>query len=330
MLCADARHDVLSWYHSHQRKLPWRANKDAWSILLSEVILQQTQVSRGTLYWQKLLHAFPSVEAMADASVDEVLKIWEGAGYYSRARRLHGLSLKVMQPVEDGGYGGQLPTTYAGWLDLPGIGPYTAAAIASIAHGEPVACVDGNIRRVMARLTANPSPSPNEVMAWAQASLDHDNPGDWNQALMELGATVCMPKKAQCAVCPLQQTCHGRAQALSYPSAKPQKVQRVEWFTVVRFATDSHPVLVQRSNEGLFGGLWGPVYEEKKTELDPKAVYCGQVQHGLSHRDILVDVYTLEEKRTQRGVDPKSVAISSLDQKVLNVAQASRQAIGHD
>ena len=150
MLSSEDQHALLNWYDQHQRDLPWRHTRNPWHILLSEILLQQTQVSRGLVYWTRMVEAFPTVVSMAKAPVDAVLKAWEGAGYYSRARRLHALSQRVMLPSHEGGFDGELPSTYDELLSLPGIGPYTAAAVASIAFDQPVACVDGNIRRVMA------------------------------------------------------------------------------------------------------------------------------------------------------------------------------------
>ena len=153
----------MAWFAEHQRNLPWRATKDPWAILLSEILLQQTQVSRGIVFWQRLYSRYPTVAQMASSTEEEVLHLWQGAGYYSRARRLFQLSKRVCESSEHGGFDGVLPTDSKTLQTLPGIGPYTAAAVASIAHGEAVACVDGNIRRVMGRQTANENPSPNFV-----------------------------------------------------------------------------------------------------------------------------------------------------------------------
>ncbi|DAC58072.1 MAG TPA: A/G-specific adenine glycosylase, partial [Candidatus Poseidoniales archaeon] len=140
MLTSHDQQALLAWYDRHRRDLPWRRTDDPWHILLSEILLQQTQVSRGLVYWQRMVDAFPTVEAMARVGVDAVLKAWEGAGYYSRARRLHALSQRVMLPEAKGGFNGELPGSYDDLLSLPGIGPYTAAAVASIAFQQPVAC----------------------------------------------------------------------------------------------------------------------------------------------------------------------------------------------
>ena len=166
------RKALLSWYREIQRPLPWRLEPSPWSILLSEILLQQTQMERGIAYHAKLLKRFPTVQSMAKSSVDEVLHLWQGAGYYSRARRLHALALDVMEL-----HGGVLPNDYEGLLQLPGIGPYTAAAIASIAFKQPVACVDGNIRRVMARQTNQEEPSMKQVQTFADTHLVSESPG---------------------------------------------------------------------------------------------------------------------------------------------------------
>ena len=142
---------LLAWFAEHQRDLPWRALSDPWPILLSEILLQQTQVSRGVVFWQRLFDRYPTIQSMAESTEEEVLYLWQGAGYYSRARRLFQLSKVVCSPVDEGGFDGVLPTAAAQLESLPGIGPYTAAAVASIAHGESIASVDGNVKRVMAR-----------------------------------------------------------------------------------------------------------------------------------------------------------------------------------
>ena len=212
---------LLAWYRRVQRPLPWRLNPSPWSILLSEILLQQTQMERGISYHAKLLERFPTLQAMAESDVDEVLHLWQGAGYYSRARRLHALSRQV---VED--YDGVLPSEYEELLELPGIGPYTAAAVASIAFSRPVACVDGNIRRVMARQTNQEDPSPQQIQSYADEQLLESAPGDWNQAMMELGALVCKPRRPACKECPVVDTCLGRSRADVLPLAKTTKKKK--------------------------------------------------------------------------------------------------------
>ena len=247
------REALLSWYREIQRPLPWRLEPSPWSILLSEILLQQTQMERGIAYHAKLLKRFPTVQSMAKSSVDEVLHLWQGAGYYSRARRLHALALDVMEL-----HGGVLPNDYEGLLQLPGIGPYTAAAIASIAFKQPVACVDGNIRRVMARQTNQEEPSMKQVQTFADTHLVSESPGDWNQAMMELGALVCRPRNPSCEDCPIANSCKGSLRAHELPRPRKSKKKIVEYTCIVRIDSEGFPELHQRPNTGLFAGLWGP------------------------------------------------------------------------
>jgi len=304
----------MAWFAEHQRNLPWRNTSDPWAILLSEILLQQTQVSRGIVFWQRLYSRYPTVEEMASSTEEEVLHLWQGAGYYSRARRLFQLSKRVCENSENGGFEGVLPTDSKTLQTLPGIGPYTAAAVASIAHGEAVACVDGNIRRVMARQTADENPSPNLVQDWADRSLWKADAGNWNQALMELGATLCMPKRPNCAQCPIQSSCLGMAEPIRYPAPKVRSKKRVDLMCILRLDTNGLPELVQRGSTGILEGMWGP---EMGESLDVAALsYLGEVHHVLSHRDMHIRVW---KGTVETGVDPKSVPLSSLDMKILRL-----------
>tara|TARA_B110001452_G_scaffold10279_1_gene8660 strand:+ start:38 stop:994 length:957 start_codon:yes stop_codon:yes gene_type:complete len=309
---------LLAWYAETKRDLPWRHTSDGWKILLSEILLQQTQVSRGIDYWHKLVKRFPTPQSMADAELDEVLLLWQGAGYYSRARRLHALSRQVCLPSNEGGYNGVLPTTSIQLLRLPGIGPYTAAAVASIAYGEPVACVDGNIRRVMARQTKTVNPTVKEVEHWAEMNLFKADAGDWNQAVMELGATVCTPKRPQCDNCPIGPSCSGQHNALAYPKPKKLKRKRLDLMCELRYDPSGLPLLVQRGEKGILAGLWGPRMAEH-IEVD-SLKFIGEVKHVLSHRDIFVQVWL---GTCPQGLDPATVALSSLDQKILALAHGN-------
>jgi len=305
---------LMAWFAEHQRNLPWRNTSDPWAILLSEILLQQTQVSRGIVFWQRLYSRYPTVEEMASSTEEEVLHLWQGAGYYSRARRLFQLSKRVCENSENGGFEGVLPTDSKTLQTLPGIGPYTAAAVASIAHGEAVACVDGNIRRVMARQTADENPSPNLVQDWADRSLWKADAGNWNQALMELGATLCMPKRPNCAQCPIQSSCLGMAEPIRYPAPKVRSKKRVDLMCILRLDTNGLPELVQRGSTGILEGMWGP---EMGESLDVAALsYLGEVHHVLSHRDMHIRVW---KGTVETGVDPKSVPLSSLDMKILRL-----------
>lgn len=326
MLTSQQQQRLLSWYDVNKRDLPWRQTNDPWAILVSEILLQQTQVSRGRVYWHRMMERFPTVASMAIAPVDDVLKAWEGAGYYSRARRLHALSQTVVASVAEGGFGGALPRTFDALLTLPGVGPYTAAAVASIAFEQAVACVDGNIRRVMARITAQEDPAPGAVQAWADASIVGARPGDWNQALMELGATVCTPKRVGCHQCPLYDGCEGSSSPESYPRPKPKRVKKTVLTAYVEWAQDGHLVLHQRPSTGLFSGLWGPIYREGTFPVEDGSVACGAVSHKLSHRDMTVHVVAITTSKQLHGTRREDVALSSLDEKVLKAARKGTMA----
>lgn len=198
---------IREWYEKNRRELPWRETHDPYRVWLSEVILQQTRVDQGLGYYRRFLEAFPNVDALARASEDEVLKLWQGLGYYSRARNLHQAAREIMAER-----GGALPEDYEGWLKVKGVGAYTAAAIASICFGEPRAVVDGNVSRVIARIhgvetPVNSSAGAREIAALAGGMLDRSDPGTHNQAMMEFGALQCIPRDPGCPVCPVQVQC---------------------------------------------------------------------------------------------------------------------------
>lgn len=300
---------LLDWYKRNKRPLPWRLDPSPWSILLSEILLQQTQMERGIEYHERLMKRFPTLSSMARASVDDVLLLWQGAGYYSRARRLHALSIEVVETNE-----GALPKTYEELLKLPGIGPYTAAAVASIAFSEPVACVDGNIRRVMARQSNQEEPSAKDVQRFADKHLAIDAPGEWNQAMMELGALVCKPRKPLCNQCPVTESCRGRSRPHELPRPKSTKKTTVEYNCIVRIDEDGAPELQQRPQTGLFAGLWGP---EMGTDLETTGCeFVGTVRHLLSHREMIVSVW---KTVGSNGVNPETVALSRLDRRILGL-----------
>ncbi|HKW62107.1 MAG TPA: A/G-specific adenine glycosylase [Candidatus Acidoferrum sp.] len=201
---------LLAWFRQFRRDLPWRRTRDAYCVWLSEIMLQQTRVAAVIPYYERFLKRFPNVRALAGAHEDEVLRLWSGLGYYSRARHLHKAAKKIV-----GEHGGRFPSHLEDVLKLPGIGNYTAAAILSIAFGQKQAVLDGNVARVLARLGAvrgdlRESGRWQELQKCADAYLEPKAPGDWNQAMMELGATLCSPKSPQCLLCPVGQFCKGR------------------------------------------------------------------------------------------------------------------------
>jgi len=218
---ATFRKQLLGWFRQFRRDLPWRRTKDPYRIWLSEIMLQQTRVAAAVPYYERFLERFPGVPALAAAPQQEVLRLWSGLGYYRRARNLQKAAQQIVAK-----HGGQFPARWDDALALPGIGTYTAAAILSIAFGEKQAVLDGNVARVLARLGAihgdiRESRRWQELQASADGLLEPKSPGDWNQAMMELGATLCIPKSPQCLLCPVAQFCEGRR--LGIAESLPEK-----------------------------------------------------------------------------------------------------------
>ncbi|MBA2660883.1 MAG: A/G-specific adenine glycosylase [Bradymonadaceae bacterium] len=256
------RADLLGWYDEHQRALPWRGSEDPYAVWVSEIMLQQTQVATVIAYYERWMVSFPSVEALAEATSDEVLEAWAGLGYYRRARALHAGAQLVV-----GEHAGKLPSDLAGLRSLPGVGAYTAGAIASIAFGQVEPLVDGNVARVLSRLWAlsdDPKSGSGARALWEIAAglVDPARPGDFNQALMELGATVCSPKSPACLICPLREACEGYSsgQPTDFPPAQIRVRQKpVGARTAIVQAgigEQARYLIVQRPADGLLGGLW--------------------------------------------------------------------------
>ena len=251
---------LLAWYDIHRRILPWRAaygeSVDPYAVWLSEVMLQQTTVTTVTSYYDNFLIRWPQVGDLAAASLDDVLHAWQGLGYYSRARNLHKCAQVVCAE-----YGGRFPDTEIKLRSLPGIGRYTAAAIAAIAFGRKATPVDGNIERVMARLYAVAEPLPKskpQIRAHAEALTPMQRAGDFAQALMDLGATVCKPRSADCGCCPLSDSCQAEREAdpARYPIKAPKKVRPTRHGVVFWTVRSDGAVLVRRRSEkGLLGGM---------------------------------------------------------------------------
>ena len=249
---------LLAWYPRHHRDLPWRHTRDPYAIWLSEVILQQTRVAQGLPYYETFLAAYPSVQALAAAPEAEVLRYWQGLGYYSRARNMHHTAQQVVTE-----HGGQFPNTYVGLLQLRGVGPYTAAAIASFAFDEAVAVLDGNVYRVLARIfglhsdIAAPS-SRKEFQALADQHIPSTAPADFNQAIMEFGAIQCTPAKPDCLFCPLQNRCwafqHGQVALL--PVKSKAKASRTRYFHYFVLRHDEQTYLRERRDKDIWQGLY--------------------------------------------------------------------------
>ena len=256
-MSAELAEKLLAWYAVNARTLPWRGHPDPYAVWVSEIMLQQTQVDTVSPYFERWMARFPTLEALAAASEQEVLALWEGLGYYSRARNLWRAARQVWEA------GGQMPRTAADLALLPGVGRYTAAAIASMAFGQNEAALDGNIRRVLARIfnVTLPARSPEgerQLWALAQQHLPPGRAGDYNQALMDLGSQICTPRAPACLVCPLQALC--QAAALGLQAERPVMSARPPvplWTVTAAVIWRADRVLIaRRPSRGLLGGLW--------------------------------------------------------------------------
>jgi len=310
----DARAELLHWYRKNARDLPWRKTQDPWAILVSEVLLQQTRVAQALPYYRRILARFPTPEALAQAPLSELFALWQGAGYYRRAQHLH----RAAQRIAERGF----PREFEGLCALPGVGLYTAGAVASIAFGERVPAVDGNVRRVLARVHALENPKESELWKRAAAWMPEEDPGTWNQALMELGARVCTPKAPRCTECPLAEVCRGREAPERYPRPRSRKSQ--EWRLFALVAKGPKGYLLVRRTAGPWSGLYTPpLGEDPGTLLAEhglsRAQVLGEVRHALSHRRIRAQV--LLARLAEGGTPPDSVPLSAFARKLLRFAE---------
>lgn len=250
---------LLAWWDSHKADLPWRRTHDPYAIWIAEVMLQQTQIATVIPYYERWLERFPTVESLAAAPLGEVLQYWEGLGYYSRARNLHAAAITLVNQ-----HHGQLPRHHEALLELPGIGAYTAGAIASIAFGLPVPIVDGNIIRVLTRLTdmaddVTTGPAKKKLWQLAATLVPSERPGDYNQALMELGQKICVPVRPQCHHCPIHDHCRARQNGtqMERPVRPPRRhTPHYDVVAGVIWHEDGRFLIAQRPLDGLLGGLW--------------------------------------------------------------------------
>jgi A/G-specific adenine glycosylase len=290
---AAMRRALLAWYKKHKRALPWRRDHDPYRVWVSEIMLQQTRVAAVEEHYRGFLEAFPTLEALARASEQRVLALWSGLGYYRRARMLHGAARRVVDEL-----GGAIPQSAEQLRELPGVGRYTAAAIASIAFDEPVAVVDGNVERVLVRLDGRAHPA---AEAWQRAGglLDPDHPGDWNQAMMELGATVCTPQAPRCPACPLRSWC----QAPGMETAKARGERRRVESRYALVERRRRVYLVQRpAGAAKMAGMWelpesGPA-SGPDDDAEENSVLC-RLRHSITDTDYRVRVVRCEYKQLQ-------------------------------
>ena len=303
---------ILNWYADNGRDLPWRRTQDPYAVWLSEIILQQTRIAQGTAYWERFMQRFPTVQDLADASEDEVLRLWEGLGYYSRARNLHAAARQI---VAAGGF----PDTLEGIRALKGVGDYTAAAIGSICFGLPAAVVDGNVYRVLARHFGISSPvgttqAKKEFTALAQKLLPGDQAAAFNQGMMDFGALQCTPLNPACLTCPLQPSCNafrtGRVELL--PVKKPSVPVQERRFSYIYVRFEGQTAIRRRGPGDILQGLWEPLSfssetvssafspaiatltREDASALSGFTLLRTGVRHQLTHRLLICDFYLWE------------------------------------
>ncbi|MEM9288887.1 MAG: A/G-specific adenine glycosylase [Pseudomonadota bacterium] len=304
--CADPHpqpDDLLAWYDQHGRDLPWRLKggrrPDPYHVWLSEIMLQQTTVAAVKPYFAAFLEAFPTVQALAAADDGLVMEMWAGLGYYARARNL----LKCARVVTET-YGGQFPQTASALKELPGIGDYTSAAIAAIAFNEPAAVVDGNIERVTSRLYTIETPLPAakvEIKAKVEALTPQDRPGDFAQAMMDLGATLCTPKAPKCLICCWREACAAHAIGIEerFPIKPQKKPKPVRYGTVFWIERNGQAFLIRRPERGLLGGMLALVSTDWDAEAPVPAAPCSaewqvlpnEVKHVFTHFELRLSVW---------------------------------------
>jgi A/G-specific adenine glycosylase len=364
---ATFRKQLLSWFHQFQRDLPWRRTANPYRIWLSEIMLQQTRVAAALPYYERFLQHFPDVHALAAAPQEEVLRFWSGLGYYSRARNLQKAAQQIVAK-----HGGQFPARMDDALALPGIGRYTVAAILSIAFGEKLAVLDGNVARVLARLGAihgdlRESQRWQELQITGDLLLEAKSPGDWNQAMMELGATLCTPRSPQCLVCPVAQFCEGRRLGIAESLPEKRKTRGTVQVTLAaavfedakgqtlllpppkntkeKSSADHVPTLVSKMWHFPTLSVTGEPAEKLSAflrKLMPgvhsrnwQLVPAGKVRHAVTYRAItllpfLINVQKLPPTPSAQQVpldDISSLPVSNLTRKVARAALAAAASV---
>lgn len=328
---------LLRWYDHNKRPLPWRVRRpDPYRVWLSEIMLQQTQVETVLPYYHRFLKNFPTLRKLAQAPLDEVLKFWSGLGYYSRARNLHQAAQVIFEK-----HSGVFPRTKREWMELPGIGEYTAGAIVSIAFGECHPVVDGNVIRVLTRvftLKGDPKKAPLKEKLWelAESLVPQKRPGDFNQALMELGALVCSPKEPKCGACPLKKNCKARRQNKVglYPTPKRKIATQKILLKISLIAKNKTFLLAKRNGKRHFQSMW-EFPQVKPSQLGLKAKKEGGLQkisHSIMNRRIraMPHLYRFQNGKPKssaryvayRWIRPetlKQFPTSSLNDKVLSI-----------
>lgn len=286
---------ILNWYAINGRELPWRQTTNPYAIWLSEVIMQQTRIAQGTAYWERFMKRWPNVHELAKATEDEVLREWQGLGYYSRARNLHKAAQQIVSL-------GRFPHTYKELIQLKGIGEYTAAAVSSISFAEPVAVVDGNVYRVLARYFGIDTPIDSTegkkvFKAMAQEYLPKEAPAAYNQGMMDFGAIQCTPTSPNCEVCPLIDTCFAanNNKVADLPVKAKKTKQRERHFSFIYIRCNDKTAIRRRGAGDIWQGLWElPTKELLGNAIENATLIKKNVKHILTHQIIFADFYLLE------------------------------------
>ena len=295
---------ILDWYDQHKRPLPWRTDKNVYRVWLSEVILQQTRVNQGMDYYHRFAEAFPAVQDLAEADIQQVMKLWQGLGYYSRARNLHKAAQIIVNELN-----GNFPDNYNDLKKLPGIGPYTAAAIASIVFNQKVPAIDGNAYRVYARLFGiekdiSDSDAHRFFFSFAEGMMPENRPGDFNEAIMELGATVCTPQNPECKLCPVRAHCvafaTGKTDKLPVKTRKVKVKKRFFHYYFIQNAESGAFLIEQRKNKDVWQQLYQfPLVETADAqsstaflgEMQPE--FSVEIKHILTHQQLFIRFYEI-------------------------------------
>ena len=305
----DIHNEIRNWYRRNGRdELPWRQTDDPYKIYISEMMLQQTQVKTVLeRYYFPFLKRFPTLQSVAEASLDEVLYAWQGLGYYRRARYIHETA-KIAAP--------DLPTDVESLVKLPGIGQSTAHAVAVFSTHAPVAVLDANVKRILYRFFAKERTTPKELWQMADTLLDREHPYEYNQAMMDIGAMVCLPKAPKCDTCPLSSRCQGKEDPLKYPAKKAKK-SRKSVVTHYLWIEKAEKILMIKRHGELLGGLYElPAVEEVPEGLKPIA----QIVHDYTHFRRIAKIYRLENDAVEgEWIEKKrldEIAVSSLEKKI--------------
>ena len=322
---------ILDWYDINKRNLPWRSTKDPYKIWLSEVMLQQTQVSTVIPYYENWIRKFPTVDSVAKVNIDEALKMWEGLGYYKRCRNFHSAAKIIVSK-----HNGMIPNSYNILLSLPGVGNYVASAILSIAFNKKFAAIDTNLNRVISRILGIKKLTKwnkNRINKYATLLVEHQRPGDVNQALMDIGSQLCTTKKALCSSCPNQNICKAfqSSNPLQFPQILAKKPPRLKKFVAGYISLNKNIIINKRPNNVMLGGLWQlPTFEFKEYEkrADIEGLFrkkvgkdiniegkIGIVKHEYSHLKAEVALYLFSKKNNSIKLDDsKWIKINDVDE----------------